>query len=238
MLPQTPQTQEFEGPGSLVNVIPDDKEPKSLDPQDELLQWHYRLGHLPFTRMKELMDQGTLPKRLLEVHTPFCAGYQYGKMMQRPWRVKGDTQHMTKIATQPGQVLSVDQLESPTSGFVSQLKGILTTQRYKYASIFVDQYSDLTLVFLQKRLTSEETVLAKETLERYASLKGVRIQHYHVDNGCFADKGFVNHCQVENQTLTYCELITTFKMVWQRRGSGTSKRRQELVCSMPCTNGQ
>ena len=62
-MPQTPQTQEFEVPESLNNVIPDDIEPKSLEPQDELLRWHYRLGHLPFTRMKELMNQGTLPRR-------------------------------------------------------------------------------------------------------------------------------------------------------------------------------
>ena len=78
---------------------------------------------------------------------------------------------------QPGQVVAVDQLESPTLGFAAQLKGILTAQRYMYPLIFVDQYSDLTFVFLQKRLTSEETVLAKKTFERYASLKGVRIQH-------------------------------------------------------------
>ena len=96
-------------------------------------------------------------------------------------------------------------------GFVAQLKGILTTQRYKYASIFVDQYSDLTFVFLQMRLTSEEIVLAKKTFERYASLKGVRIQHYHVDIGCFVDKGFVNHCQDENQTLTYCGVNAPFQ---------------------------
>ena len=132
-------------------------------------------------------------------------------MTQRPWRVKGDSQHKTKIATQPGQVVSVGKLESSTLGFVAQLKGILTNQRYKYASIFVDQYSDLTFVFLQKRLTSEETVLAKKTFERYASLKGERIQHYHADNGHFADKGFVNHCQDENQTLTYCGVSAYFQ---------------------------
>ena len=36
-MPQTTQTQDFELPESLLNVIPDDKEPKSLEPQDELL---------------------------------------------------------------------------------------------------------------------------------------------------------------------------------------------------------
>ena len=159
-------------------------------------------------------------------------------MTQSPWRVKGDAQHKTKIGTQPGQVVSVDQLESPTLGFATQLRGILTTQRYKYASIFVDQYSDLSFVFLQKRLTCEETVLAKKTFERYAILKGVWIQHYHADSSHFSYKGFVNHCQHENQTLTYCGVNATFKMVWQTRRSGTSKRRHKLDCSMPCTSGQ
>ena len=61
-IPQTPQTQKFEVPESLINVIPDDREPKSLEPQDELLWWHYRLGHFPFTGKKELMNQGAIPK--------------------------------------------------------------------------------------------------------------------------------------------------------------------------------
>ena len=79
-IPQTPQTQDFEVPESPVNIIPDDKEPKSMEPQDELLWWHYRLEHLPFTIMKEMMNQGTLPRRLLKVDTSFCAACQYGKM--------------------------------------------------------------------------------------------------------------------------------------------------------------
>ena len=75
--------------------------------------------------MKEMMNQGTLPRRLLKVDTPFCTACQYGKMTRRAWRVKVDAQHSTKIATQPGQVVSVDQLESSTLGFVAQLKGSL-----------------------------------------------------------------------------------------------------------------
>ena len=208
-MPQTPQTQEFEVPESLVNVIPDDKEPKSLEPQDELLQWHYRLGHLPFTRMKELMNQGTLPRRLLKVIIPFCAACQYGKMTHRPWRVKGDAQHKTKTATQPGQVVSVDQLESPTLGFVAQLKGILTTKRYKYASIFVDQYSDLTFVFLQKRLTSEETVLAKKTFERYA-----RFNNIMQTMAPLLTKALSTTVKMRIKLSFTMELMPTFKMVW------------------------
>ena len=109
--------------------------------------------------MKEMMNQGDLPRRLMKVHTPVCANCQHGKMTRRPWSVKRDAQQKTKIATKPGEAVSVTQLESSTMGCMALLKGILTTQRYKYTSILVDQHSDLTFVFLQNRLTSEQTVV-------------------------------------------------------------------------------
>ena len=48
----------------------------------------------------------------------------------RPWRVKGEDKKATKTATRPGQIVSVDQLESNTPGLIAQLKGKLTQQRY------------------------------------------------------------------------------------------------------------
>ena len=35
----------------IPNVIPDEREPKTLSAQDELLRWHYCLNHLPFKRL-------------------------------------------------------------------------------------------------------------------------------------------------------------------------------------------
>ena len=169
------QSHETPGPGpstTLVNlgllshVIPEDNKPTSLSPHDELLRFHYHMGHLPFDQIKQLAQTGQLPKRLLTVKKPFCAACQYGKMTKRPWRVKGDNKHATKTATQPGQVLSVDQLEYNSPGMIAQLKGKLTHQRYKYATIFVDQFSGYTFVFLQRRITSEETAQAKHAFER------------------------------------------------------------------------
>ena len=115
------------------------------------------------------------------------------------------------MTTTPGQVVSVDQLESSTPGFVAQLKGLLTTQRYNYATIFVDQYSKLSFVFLQKRITSAETVLAKQSFERFARDHGVKILHYHADNGRFADNGFIQACKDNNQGLTYCGVNAHFQ---------------------------
>ena len=114
--------------GPVPQVIPEDPEPTSLDPHDELLRWHYRLGHLPFDRVKQLAGTGQLPKRLLTSKTPFCAACQYGKMTRRTWRVKGDNKEATKTATRPGQVVSADQLESSSPGLIAQLKGKLTQQ--------------------------------------------------------------------------------------------------------------
>ena len=197
--------------GPIPQLIPDDPEPTSLNPHDELLRWHYRLGHLSFDRVKQLARTGQLPKRLLTCKTPFCAACQYGKLTKRPWRVKGDSKHTTKVATGPGQVVSVDQLESDSPGLIAQLKGKLTQQRYKYATVFVDQYSGYTFVYLQKRLTSEETVQAKHAFERSSEHRGVRILHYHADNGRFADNAFVNDCKTQGQGLSYCGVNAHFQ---------------------------
>ena len=74
--------------GPITHMIPEDQEPISLDPHDELLRWHYRLGHLSFERILQLACSGQLPKRLLTCKKPFCTACQYGKMTKHPWRVK------------------------------------------------------------------------------------------------------------------------------------------------------
>ena len=129
-----------------------------------------------------MASQGDLPKRLATVIPPFCAAGKYGKHTKRPWRTKGPQGHI-RTTTQPGQVVSVDQLKSTMPGFMAQLKGLLMTQCYNYTTIFVDQYFKLSFVFLQKRITSAETVFAKQSFEHFARDHGVKILHYHADNG-------------------------------------------------------
>ena len=62
--------------GPITHVIAEDPEPESMDPQDELLRWHYCLGHLPFDRIKQLANKGQLPKRLLTCHMPFLTEFR------------------------------------------------------------------------------------------------------------------------------------------------------------------
>ena len=197
--------------GAVTHVIPDDQEPTSLDLHDELLRWHYRLGHLPFDHIRQLALKGQLPKCLLSCKKPFCSACQNGKMTKRPWRVKGDDKKATKTATRPGQIILVDQLESNTPGLIVQLKGKLTQQRYKYATVFVDQFSGYTFVYLQKRLTSKETVMAKHAFESSADQRGVKILHYHADNGRFTDNAFISDCKPQRQGLSYCGVNAHFQ---------------------------
>ena len=70
-----------------------------------------------------------------------------------------------KITQLQRQIIKVDQMESSTLGFIAQLKGYLMTKRYQYASIFVDHYSKFGFVYLQKTLSSEETVHVKKAFE-------------------------------------------------------------------------
>ena len=75
----------------------------------------------------------------------------------------------------------------------------------------MDQLSKLSFVFLQKRITSAETVLVKQSFKCFTRDHGVKILHYHADNGRFADNGFIQACKDNNQGLTYCGVNTHFQ---------------------------
>ena len=81
--------------GPITYVIPEDPEPKSLDPQDELLRWHYCLGHMPFDRIKQLANKGHLSKRLLSCLTEFRQPLQVQSHLEMPRILVqlGHTQH-------------------------------------------------------------------------------------------------------------------------------------------------
>ena len=105
------------------------------------------------------------------------------------------------MVMQPGQVVLVNQLKSMTPGFVAQLNGQQMTQRYHYATIFVDQFSKLSFVFSQKWLMSAETLLAKQAFECLARDLGVKILHYHANNCRFADNSFIKACRRQHPRI-------------------------------------
>ena len=69
-----------------------------------------------------------------------CTACQYGNLTKKPWQSEGKQPTLQSV-TRPGQVVSADKLESNSKGFITQLKGLLTTKHYQYATVFVGHYS-------------------------------------------------------------------------------------------------
>ena len=93
----------------------------------------------------------------------------YGKATRKAWRRR--TKYNTDEAgkpKQPGGLVSVDQLIYKTPGFIAQMCGILTTKRYTCAMVYVDQYSKLGFVWMQKTTAAKDTVEGKRAFEKYA----------------------------------------------------------------------
>ena len=94
---------------------------------------------------------GWLPKKLLKVRPPMCACCKVGSMTRRPWQIKGKKNrgHLRKVKA-PGDCVSVDQLESHTPGCIGLVRGFVTKRRYTCATIFIDHFSDMSYIHMQK----------------------------------------------------------------------------------------
>jgi hypothetical protein len=123
---QTSQQYEFnlDGPEGTETVrtptIIEDEEdsPKLESVAAKLLKKHHCLNHLSMAKMQVMAKQGILPKRWAKCDIPICTSCLYGKATRRPWQTKPkkDSQESKlRTATEPGQCISVDQLESRTS---------------------------------------------------------------------------------------------------------------------------
>ena len=216
-----------------ANLASQDDATSSLDASSELLQWHYRLGHLPFANLRLMTARKEFPQRLASCWVPQCQSCLYGKATRRPWRTKGQTSNIRTV-TKPGECVSVDQLESPVAGFIGQNKGFFFRKRYKVATIFVDHFSRLSFVHLQESTKGEETLLAKRAFETYAASFGVTVVNYHADNGRFAERLFLDHAAVNHQSVTLCGVNAHFQngIAEKRIRDLTERARTSLLHAM------
>jgi len=159
-------------------------------PSANLLAWPYRLGHLPFYRMLNMVKRGDLPESLLDCQVPVCAACEYEKATKRPWRTQAPlNKKVIPPITGPGAVVGVDQLTSSTPGFIGQMRGILTRKRYTVSTFFVDHYSGYSYVHFQLPTLASETILAKRAFT--CKITRSKHFHYHADNHIFDSKAFV-----------------------------------------------
>jgi hypothetical protein len=119
------------------NMNPELKEDKHVyfavvNNQAELMHWHYHLGHLAFSKLKQLALSGKIPHQLAKVKPPACTGCLFGAMTKVPWKGQ-DTSSKVFVATKVGQCVSVNQMILTQVGFITQLKGN-THQETLYSS--------------------------------------------------------------------------------------------------------
>ena len=141
---------------------------------NEIMQWHIRLNHLPFSKLRLMVSMGMIPKKLSKTSkddTPICASCLYGKATYMPWRNKHEYKHI-KPAKIPAECVSVDSFECSTKGLIGQIKGHLMWARYTAATVFVDHYSGLSYVHVQRDQTSVELMKSKMAFENFAGTQG------------------------------------------------------------------
>lgn len=135
-----------------------------------------------------------------------------GKMTRRAKRTKATPNKIEPVKIKgPGDCLSMDQMESYTPGFVAQLKGFLTGTRYTACTVFTNHYSRLSRVYMQTNLTETENLKSKHAWEDYCTKHGVVTNHYHADNGHFANAGFLQDLNIKGQTITFCGVNAHFQ---------------------------
>ena len=185
-------------------IVEEEEDTQPKNKAAELLRYHHQFGHISFRKLQLIIKMGVLPRRLQNFPVPVCSAYLYAKAIKEQWRYQTvKNREVPNNPTKPGHLVSVDQLVSPTPGLIAQMTGILTTKRYKYATVYVDQVVKLSFTYLQKTATAEETSEGKEAFERYALDRGVTNQAYHADNGIFRANKWVADCVRKGQPLTF-----------------------------------
>jgi hypothetical protein len=128
--------------------------------------WHQCLGDLSKTCMRSQI--GMLPKQLVTCVVPLCPSYIAGKSSRKPWSFIGGGTKPAKRVTSLGQLIHVDQLESPRPGFIGQMKSQrLTVHCNCITTVFVDTFSNFSFIWHQTMTTAEQTLVSKHVRQAF-----------------------------------------------------------------------
>jgi len=174
----------------------------------EFMDLHDQLRHMPFPIMFKLCQEGKIDKKLLALQSSklLCPSCIFGNCKKTSWR-KGTRPagHVrTAHASQVGEKIHLDQMQSKQPGLVPRLDGRHTKDRITSVSVFLDDNSGHSYSHLQTSTGGDETLAAKHAFEIMAHSFGIPIQSYHADNGIFAEKLFRNEISMSNQSISFC----------------------------------
>ena len=93
---------------------------------------------------------------------------------------------LDKMKTLAGEIAHTCIMTSSVPGLIPQMVGFLTSNKFNYASFFVDDKSDFTFVHHQTSTSADETIIAKRAYESELRKYGKEVRHYHDNNGMHA----------------------------------------------------
>jgi hypothetical protein len=156
---------------------------------------------LNFAKIQELARHGRLSKTLTTCEPPLCTSCQYGKAHRRPVTTSTKARPIDQEDLQPGDRVSVDQIESPTPGMVDQHCGKPTTARYHAASLYTDHASRYMFLKCHYSTGGAEAVLGKQKFEQLAHTFGIKIKSYRADKGIMSKREFMKNAELNHNAL-------------------------------------
>ena len=105
----------------------------------------------------------------------------------------------------------MDALTSSTPGIIPQISGVLTSDRFWAATVFVNHATSYMYIHLQRGQNLIKFIEDKEEYERMSATFGIRVKKFHTDNGIFAEEGFKSDVPNNNQTISYCGVGAHFQ---------------------------
>jgi hypothetical protein len=66
-------------------------------------------------------------------------------------------------------------------------------------------------VSVNQMVSTKVGVFTKQVFEKFTAEHGIRIHHYHCDNGLYADNAFKESCKSSHQRLTFCGVNAHFQ---------------------------
>jgi hypothetical protein len=133
-----------------------------------------------------------VPNHLPTCPKPICSSCQLGKADQSAIPSLGtplDSGHL-----QPGDCISVNQLESNTPGLVPTTHGTPTSCKFQIATLICDHASCFIHLTCHLSTGAVDAVTAKWVFEHEATLADVHIKKYKADNGIFNSAAWRSSC--------------------------------------------
>ena len=185
-------------------------------PQQELLLWHHRIGHVNMKHIQTLLanpknsEQCQIIKpsnnKSSNCTLPLCIACQFAKQKRRnpPSALKQARSEnegaLSRNVVIPGQRVSVDLYQSSTKGRLAHTFGKEKSDlQFTGGAIFVDHATRLVHHTHQFSTTAAETIGSKHKFEQFSDEYGVKIKEYVGDNNPFHSNDWEQDCLNQGQ---------------------------------------